>query len=85
MWFLETTIPTIPTSACDVSYAQYDDLEIARFACTYDHKCTSIVDEECDQVGPFQACEKQYPDSAAIHATCQDSPVEDEGTFYIER
>ena len=79
VFFLETAIPTIPSHACAVSYGQYNDLKIAKFACTHDDKCTSIVDEKCDQVGPYQACGKQYPETAGISSTCNDSPVKEEG------
>ena len=77
--FFETAIPTIPSHACAVSYGQYNDLKIAKFACTHDDKCTSIVDEMCNQVGPYQACGKQYPATAGIRSTCKDSPVKEEG------
>ena len=76
---LETAIPTIPSHACNVSYGQYNDLKIAKFACTHDDKCYSVVDVKCDQVGPYQACGKQYPETAGISSTCNDSPVKEEG------
>lgn len=77
--FFETAIPTIPSHACAVSYGQYNDLKIAKFACSHDDKCTSIVDGKCDQVGPYHACGKQYPETAGISSTCNDSPIKEEG------
>ena len=76
---LQADIPTIPSHACNVSYGKYIDLKAAKFACTLDELCTSIVDEECDQVGPYQACGKQYPEEARISSTCNYSPVKKEG------
>ena len=48
--FLRADIPTIPSHACNVSYGKYNDLKAAKFACTLDELCTSIVDEELSNV-----------------------------------
>ena len=83
LFISEKIVVTIPSSKCDISYGQYDDMEIAKFACTLDVKCLSIVDDACDQVGPFYACGKQYPNREGINSACETLPVKEERKYLV--
>ena len=74
---LETAIPTVPSQACGFTYGHYNDLRIAKFSCAHDDECESIVDEECDQKGPYRACGLQ----TGIGSTCSGSPGKEEGMW----
>ena len=50
---------SIPDWACADYYGSFVDLEKAKLACTLDDDCIYLVDEGCDQLGPFRICSKQ--------------------------
>ena len=50
---------TIPVEACAATSSNYIELNVAQLACALDQDCLSVVDENCDQSGPFQLCKTQ--------------------------
>ena len=50
---------TIPVEACAAISSNYIELNVAQLACALDQDCLSVVDEGCDQSGPFQLCKTQ--------------------------
>ena len=76
---LGTGIITIPLQACYVSYGEFDDLSFAKLSCKHDNRCISIVDPGCDEIGPFQACEKEVLRKDDTNSICSDPLPDEEG------
>ena len=65
-----TSISTLPTEACDVSYGQYMYLKLAKLSCAADSDCVSVVDDRCDLQSPFQLCRKHMFKGVSNISTC---------------
>ena len=68
-----TPIPTIPLTACDIFSPYYNELKMARLACTLDHDCIAVVDDACDRRSPFQLCRKKARRKDANNLRCMDA------------
>ena len=52
---------------------------MAKFGCSLDDGCIAVVDKGCDQIGPFQLCEKKRLKDETKSATCNHSFLKNKG------
>ena len=70
---------TMPMEACALLSSNYTELNTAKLACALDHDCTFVVDEGCDENGPFQLCRKQQLREGGNNPKCMKSGLNKEG------
>ena len=52
---------------------------MAKFGCSLDDGCIAVVDKGCDQIGPFQLCEKKRLKDETKSATCNHPFLKNQG------
>ena len=60
-------------------YGKYHEYKIAKFGCSLDDGCIAVVDKGCDQIGPFQLCEKKRLKDETKPATCNHPFLKNQG------
>ena len=59
-------------STCSNSniYNEYNHLSLAEVACASDNHCIGIVDEFCDEAGPFRLCRDVFMTGHQTVSSC---------------
>ena len=52
---------------------------MAKFGCSLDDGCIAVVDKGCDQIGPFQLCEKKRLKDETKSTTCNHPFLKNQG------